>query len=79
MIGCMGESGIGIAAGTHLAAAIRNIQYADLDSDILLRDKLVTKGGTDVKNSMRVFSRQSGLGIGELDRRLLGKAVRVYK
>ncbi len=79
MIGCMGESGIGIAAGTHLAAAIRNIRYADLDSDILLKDKLVKKGGTDVKNSMRVFSRQSGLGVEELDHKLLGKAVRVYK
>jgi len=79
MIGCMGESEIGIAAGTHLAAAVKNIQYADLDSDILLKDKLVKKGGTKVKNSMRIFPKQNGLGIEELNEQLLGKPKRIYK
>ncbi len=79
MIGCMGESGIGIAAGAHLAAAVKNIQYADLDSDILLKDKLVTKGGTKVKSSMRTFPKQYGLGVKELDQKLLGEPIRVYK
>ena len=79
MIGCMGESGLGIAAGVHLAAAVKNIQYADLDSDILLRDNLVEKGGTDIKNSSRIFSKEAGLGIEELNQKLLGEAVRVYK
>jgi L-alanine-DL-glutamate epimerase-like enolase superfamily enzyme len=79
MIGCMGESEIGIAAGAHLAAAVKNIQHADLDSDLLLKDKLVKKGGTKVKNSMRVFSRQHGLGIKELNEQLLGKPKRIYK
>ncbi len=79
MIGCMGESEIGIAAGAHLAAAVKNIQYADLDSDILLKDKLVKKGGTKVKNSMRIFPKQNGLGIKELDQKLLGKPKRIYK
>jgi L-alanine-DL-glutamate epimerase-like enolase superfamily enzyme len=79
MIGCMGESEIGIAAGAHLAAAVRNIQYADLDSDILLKDKLVKKGGTKVKNSMRIFPKQHGLGIKELNEKLLGKPKKIYK
>jgi L-alanine-DL-glutamate epimerase-like enolase superfamily enzyme len=79
MIGCMGESEIGIAAGAHLAAAVRNIQYADLDSDLLLKDKLVTKGGTEVKDSMRRFPRQHGLGIEEIDHKLLGEPLRIYK
>jgi len=79
MIGCMGESGVGIAAGAHLAAAVKNIQYADLDSDILLKDKLVKKGGTTVKDSMRIFSKHHGLGIKELNQKLLGKPIRVYK
>jgi o-succinylbenzoate synthase len=79
MIGCMGESEIGIAAGAHLAAAVKNIQHADLDSDLLLKDKLVKKGGTKVKDSMRVFSRQYGLGIKELNEQLLGKPKRIYK
>jgi len=79
MIGCMGESEIGIAAGAHLAAAVKNIQHADLDSDILLKDKLVKKGGTKVKNSMRTFPKQYGLGIKELNEKMLGKPLRVYK
>lgn len=79
MIGCMGESEIGIAAGAHLAAAVRNIQYADLDSDLLLKDKLVKKGGTKVKNSMRMFPKIHGLGIRELDTVKLGKPLKVYK
>jgi o-succinylbenzoate synthase len=79
MIGCMGESEIGIAAGAHLAAGVKNIQYADLDSDILLKDKLVKRGGTKVKDSMRVFPKQDGLGIKELNEQLLGKPKRIYK
>jgi len=79
MIGCMGESEIGIAAGAHLAAGVKNIQYADLDSDILLKDKLVKRGGIKVKGSMRVFPKQDGLGITELNEQLLGKPKRIYK
>lgn len=79
MIGCMGESEIGIAAGTHLAAAVKNIQYADLDCDILLKNKLVRKGGTKLRNSMRTFTKQNGLGIKELDMNLLGKPKKIYK
>jgi len=79
MIGCMGESEIGIAAGTHLAAAVKNIQYADLDSDLLLKDKLVKSGGIKIKNSVRAFSKQHGLGVKELDKKVLGKPLRIYK
>jgi len=75
----MGESGIGIAAAVHLAAAVKNIRYADLDSDILLKDKLVKKGGTKVKNSTRFLLKQSGLGIRELNGKLLGKPIKTYK
>jgi L-alanine-DL-glutamate epimerase-like enolase superfamily enzyme len=79
MIGCMGESEIGIAAGTHLAAAVKNIQYADLDSDLLLKNKLVKEGGTKVKDSMRVFPKQVGLGIKELNQQILRKPKNIYK
>ena len=79
MIGCMGESEIGIAAGAHLAAAIKNIQYADLDSDLLLKDKLVSKGGVKIKNSIRTFPKLHGLCIEEMNQRLLGKPKKIYK
>jgi len=79
MIGCMGESAIGISAAAHLAAAVRNIQYADLDSDILLKDRLVKKGGVAVKDSMRTFSKEPGLGIVTVDSNLFGKPLKVYK
>jgi L-alanine-DL-glutamate epimerase-like enolase superfamily enzyme len=79
MIGCMSESEIGIAAAAHLAAGVKNIQYADLDSDLLLKDKLVKKGGPNVKDSARTFTKGCGLGVEEMDTQLLGKPLKVYK
>jgi o-succinylbenzoate synthase len=79
MIGCMSESGTGIAAAAHLAGGVRNIKYADLDSDLMLRDKLVCEGGVGLKDSARVFSKISGLGIERLDEGLLGKPAKIYR
>lgn len=79
MIGCMGESAIGITAGVHLAAALRNIQYADLDSDLLLKDKMVQRGGAELKASERIPPDRPGLGILTLDEKLLGKPARIYQ
>ena len=78
MIGCMGESTVGITAGVQLAAAIKNIQYADLDSDILLRDKLVLEGGAKLEGSKRLPPEKPGLGVTGVDKKLLGSPVRVY-
>jgi L-alanine-DL-glutamate epimerase-like enolase superfamily enzyme len=79
MIGCMAESSIGIAAAAHLAAAVKNIQYADLDSDLFLKETLVKEGGTKVKNSIRTFPTQNGICIQTLNKRLLGKPKKIYK
>jgi len=79
MIGCMGESTIGITAGAHFAAAVKNVQYADLDSDILLKDKTVLEGGAKLKASKRIPPMKPGLGIVKLDKEILGKPVRTYK
>jgi L-alanine-DL-glutamate epimerase-like enolase superfamily enzyme len=79
MIGCMSESEIGIAAAAHLAAGVKNIQHADLDSDLLLRDRIVEKGGIRIKNSARTFTKGCGLGLEKIDTRLLGKPSRIYK
>lgn len=78
MIGCMGESAVGITAAVHFAAATKDVQHADLDCDILLADKLVSKGGAELKNSERIPNNDAGYGIAELDEQLLGKPVRVY-
>lgn len=79
MVGCMGESGIGVAAGAHFAAGLRNVKYADLDCDLLHADKLVKKGGTRILDSIRFFSEEGGLGIEELETKLLGKPDAIYK
>ena len=78
MIGCMSESELGITAAVHLAAAMRNIRYADLDSDLLLRDKLV-KNTLKVENSVRPLSSLPGLGVKEIDQKRLGASVGVYR
>ncbi len=79
MIGCMGESNIGITAGVQLAAAVRNIAYADLDSDILLKDKLVLEGGAKLEAPRRIPPEKPGLGLTRLDEEVLGKPVKIYK
>lgn len=78
MIGCMGESAIGITAAVHFAAATKNVQFADLDCDLLLADKLVTEGGAGLRTSERIPVNEPGLGVERLDEKLLGKPVRVY-
>lgn len=78
MIGCMGESTVGITAGAHLATALKNIRYADLDSDLLIADKLVLKGGAILEGSKRVPSMNPGLGVVQLNERLLRNPLRVY-
>ena len=78
MIGCMGESAIGITAAVNFAAATKNVQYADLDCDILLADKLVIEGGAGLKNSERIPNNEAGFGLTKLNEKLLGKPVRIY-
>ena len=78
MIGCMGESALGIAAATHLAAAVKNIFYADLDSDLLLKDKLAEEGAK-LENSFRIPPEKPGLGIQKLSKEILRNPIKVYK
>ncbi len=78
MAGCMAESSIGITAAVHAASALSNIKYADLDSDILLKDKLVLEGGAKLKSSKRIAPSEPGLGINRLNESFLCKPIRKY-
>lgn len=78
MIGCMGESTLGITAAVHLAAATKNVYYADLDSDLLQRDKLV-KGGAELKHSFRIPPEKPGIGIDKVFKEKLEGPIKVYK
>jgi o-succinylbenzoate synthase len=62
-IGCMIETGIGITAGTHLALALENIQYADLDGHIFLQHKIV-QDYQITQDGMNTISGKPGLGVG---------------
>lgn len=61
MIGCAGETNIGITADTYLASIIP-VDYADLDSD-LLKEDVVSQKATGIRSSFRVLPKRSGLGI----------------
>ncbi|MEZ0346768.1 MAG: dipeptide epimerase [Infirmifilum sp.] len=61
MIGCYGESTLGITAHVHLAQAIRNIQFYDMDCDLLAAER-VFRGGASIEKGFRRVGSDPGLG-----------------
>ena len=66
MVGCMGETRIGIAAGAALVAAQGNISYADLDSYRMIEEFSFIKGGFEQKGGLITLSDKPGFGL-EID------------
>ncbi|HID92460.1 MAG TPA: dipeptide epimerase [bacterium (Candidatus Stahlbacteria)] len=62
MIGGMTETKIGMTAATHVAAAIKNIKYADLDGHVGLKEN-ITIGGVVTEGSKNRISDKEGLGL----------------
>ncbi len=61
MIGCSSETNIGITADAYMASVIP-INYADLDSDLLKEDILISKR-TVLKSGYRILPKGYGLNI----------------
>lgn len=62
MIGCMVETKLAVTAGTHLALAMKNVKYADLDGYSSLKKDVTRDGVVIVKGENRV-SGKPGLGL----------------
>ncbi len=62
MVGCMVETKVGITAGTHLALALANVKYADLDSHLYLTSD-PTRGGVVTKEGANWLLGTMGLGV----------------
>ena len=62
MIGCMNESMGAMAAGVHFACALKNVQYADLDSVLDFPSDIV-RGGATYEDGYVIPSEKPGLGI----------------
>ncbi|MCK4307060.1 dipeptide epimerase [candidate division WOR-3 bacterium] len=62
MLGCMVETRIGVGAATHLALALKNIKYADLDGHLFLKEDIVEGGVITEKGIDRVTS-EPGIGV----------------
>lgn len=69
MVGCMSESLVSVAAGTHFACSQRNVQYADLDSHFDY-DKDVAKGGVSFEDGYLYPVERPGFGL-EVDEELV--------
>lgn len=66
MIGCMGESPVGITAAAHFAAAKKNVTRVDLDSIFAFKECKNVKGGVKYNAGKAKLPDAPGLGI-ELD------------
>ncbi len=62
MVGCMVETKVGVTAGTHLALALANVKYADLDSHLYLTSD-PTRGGIRTSEGVNILLGTMGLGI----------------
>jgi L-alanine-DL-glutamate epimerase-like enolase superfamily enzyme len=64
MVGCMMESGVGIAGGASFASGVENVSCTDLDTDLELRSDIITEDSRpSFTNGARVPSGKPGLGI----------------
>ncbi|MBI1763341.1 MAG: dipeptide epimerase [Acidobacteria bacterium] len=66
MIGCMDESCISLSAAAHLALALHNCAYADLDGHLDILDD-VAKGGIFVTDGFVHVGAGAGLGISVIE------------
>lgn len=74
MIGCMGESRLGITAGVHAAQAVRNIVIYDLDADLLQAEN-VFSGGASIEKGVREAEEAPGLGSFEVNDKYMKKII----
>ncbi|MGQ4892311.1 MAG: enolase C-terminal domain-like protein [Candidatus Njordarchaeia archaeon] len=74
MIGCSSESNIGITSSAYIASAM-DVQFADLDSDIL-QEPVLKENATDYRDGYRILPVGPGLGI-DKDKILFEKIVKL--
>jgi L-alanine-DL-glutamate epimerase-like enolase superfamily enzyme len=78
MMGGMVESDLAATAAVHLAVAVRNIKFRDLDMGISLKKRVIADGGSELRGQYRTVPDAPGLGILQINEDLLGDPLRVY-
>lgn len=75
--GMLGTNILGTAA-THMAVAIENIVFRDLDMGTSIETPIIKKGGAKLEGNERVVNDSPGLGIEEIEEDLLGDPLNIY-
>jgi len=63
MVGCMQETRVSITAAAQLAVSTENVQEADLDSPLFLREDPVEEGGIEYEQGMLKMPSLPGIGV----------------
>lgn len=81
MVGSMIETDLAITAAVHLATAVSNVGFADLDIGFSLRpkDRLIKRGGAKFNAGYVIPPDEPGLGVLQLKEELLHGPIIVYQ
>ena len=79
MVGGMAATDILGTAAVHLAGALENVKFRDLDMGSSIVEPVILDGGSELKGNLRTLPETSGLGIERINEELLGEAVRVFE
>ncbi len=78
MVGGMSATDLLATAASHFAAGQEIVRFRDLDMGTSISNSVIATGGSYIEGGTRFLESGGGLGIGEIDRELIGPGINDY-